>query len=309
MNPETDTSWSKRLLDLKAWGFYCFPHHWLSALTYWLSHIEVPAVKNLFIRTFVSFFKLRMQEAEIEDLEAYPTLDALFVRALKPDTRFWPENPDVLATPCDSRISQFGQIEEGRILQAKGQTFTTDELLGGNHPEFSGGLFATLYLAPDDCHRVYMPADGRLVEMRHIPGRHFTVAPYAAERIPRLYARNERVVSLFEDPNGVPFAVVMVGAVNVASIEMSWCGIVSPRRHSISHWRYQDEPPNVELHRGDELGCFHLGSTVVVISGHQDRQWDSGVELGRAMPYGQPLLLPKNESADAPEPPQDNDTE
>ncbi len=298
-------TWRMRLLDLKAWGFYFFPHHWLSAATHWLSRIEIPAAKNLLIRSFVSFFGLRMQDAEIEDPEAYPTLNALFVRTLKPDVRPWPEDPGVLAAPCDSRVSQFGQIEDGRIIQAKGQTFTVNELLGGTHPEFAQGRFATLYLSPDDCHRVYMPADGRLVEMRHVPGRQFTVASYAVERIPRLYARNERVASLFEDPDGIPFAVVMVGAVNVASIEMSWCGTVTPRRQSISRWQYNADTPSVELRRGDELGCFHLGSTVVLLSGHQGYQWDPGVETGQAMVYGQSLLLPEGETDDTHEPPQD----
>ncbi len=299
-------TWRMRLLDLKTWGFYCFPHHWLSAVTHWLSRIETPAVKNLLIRSFVSFFGLRMQDAEIEDPEQYPTLNALFVRTLKPDVRPWPEDPGVLAAPCDSRVSQFGQVEDGRIIQAKGQTFTVDELLGGSHPEFAQGRFATLYLSPDDCHRVYMPADGRLVEMRHVPGRQFTVASYAVERIPRLYARNERVASLFEDLDGIPFAVVMVGAVNVASIEMSWCGTVTPRRQSISRWQYNADTPSVELRRGDELGCFHLGSTVVLLSGHQGYQWNPGVETGQAMVYGQSLLLPEGETDDTPEPPQDS---
>ena len=301
MTPVPESPWRMRLLNLKAWGFYCFPHRWVSALAYWLSRIEVPAVKNLLIRSFVSFFGLRMEEAEIEDPEAYPTLNALFVRTLKKDVRPWPEDPDALAAPCDSRISQFGQIEEGRIIQAKGQTFTVDELLGGPHPEFAQGRFATLYLSPDDCHRVYMPADGRLTEMCHIPGRQFTVASYAVERIPRLYARNERVASLFEDPDGTPFAVVMVGAVNVACIEMSWCGIVAPRRRAISRWRHNGKPPDIELRRGDELGCFHLGSTVVLLSGHQGRVWDSTIEPGQAVAYGQPLLLPKSENGDASE--------
>lgn len=288
-----EPAWRTRLLDLKAWGFYCFPHHWLSAATGWLSRLETPAIKNFLIRIFVLLYRPRMQEAEVENPQEYPTLDALFVRTLKPDLRPWPEDPSALATPCDSRVSQFGQVEEGRILQAKGQTFTVDELLGGPHPEFAQGWFVTLYLSEDACHRVYMPGDGRLLEMRHIPGRQFTVAPYAAERIPRLYARNERVASLFEDPDGIPFAVVMVGAVNVASIEMGWCGIVAPRRRLISRWPYGGGP-DVELRRGDELGCFHLGSTVVVLGGHRNRQWHPGVETGRALVYGQPLLLPKD---------------
>ena len=300
MTPAPGSPWRERLLNLKAWAFYCFPHHWVSAATHWASRIEIPAVKNFLIRAFVSFFKLRMEDAEIEDPEEYPTLNALFVRTLKEDVRPWPEDPGVLAVPCDSRISQFGQIENGRIIQAKGQTFTVDELLGGAHPEFAQGRFATLYLSPDDCHRVYMPADGRLTEMCHIPGRQFTVASYAVERIPRLYARNERVASLFEDPDGIPLAVVMVGAVNVASIEMSWCGIVAPRRRLISRWQYDGSPPDVELRRGDEFGCFHLGSTVVVLSGHQDRLWDAAVEAGQAVAYGQPLLLPDGKGGDTP---------
>lgn len=300
MSQTPKSPWRERLLDLKAWAFYCFPHHGLSAATHWLSRIETPMVKNLLIRSFVSFFRLRMEDAEIEDPEEYPTLNALFVRTLKKDIRPWPEDPSVLAAPCDSRVSQFGQIKEGRIIQAKGQTFTVDELLGGSHPEFTQGRFATLYLSPDDCHRVYMPADGRLIEMCHIPGRQFTVASYAVERIPRLYARNERVASLFEDPDGIPFAVVMVGAVNVATIEMSWCGIVAPRRRLISRWQYDGSTPSVELRRGEELGCFHLGSTVVVLSGHQDRLWDAAIEAGQAMAYGQPLLHPDGKGDNTP---------
>lgn len=291
----------KLWLDTWVRVFYCFPHHWLSAITHWLSRIEIPAIKNSMIWVFLCKYHLRMEEAEIENPKEYPTLNALFVRTLKKDVRPWPEDPSVLAVPCDSRISQFGQIENGRIIHAKGQTFTVDELLGGNHPEFSQGRFVTLYLNPDDCHRVYMPTDGHFTEMCHIPGRQFTVASYAVERIPRLYARNERVASLFEDPDGAPFAVVMVGAVNVACIEMSWCGIVAPRQRSISRWRYNGNTPNIELHQGDELGCFHLGSTVILLSGHQDRVWSPGIEAGQAVVYGQPLLLPKSENGDASE--------
>ena len=287
----------RRLLDLKAWAFYCFPHHGLSELSHRLAQVETPWIKDLMIRAFVRFFRLRMQEAEVEDPKQYPTLDALFVRSLKPELRPWPEAPDVLASPCDSRISQFGTVEAGRILQAKGQTFSVDEFLGGAHPEFAGGQFATLYLSPDDCHRVYMPTDGRLLEMHHIPGRQFTVAPYAVQRIPRLYARNERVVSLFEDTDGYPFAVVMVGAVNVASIEMSWCGTVAPRRRAVTRWPDISGP--VELGRGEQMGCFHLGSTVVLITAHPRRDWAPGLEIGQPLKYGQPLMLWRDD-AEAP---------
>ena len=300
MDRVSASSWRSRLRDLQAGLFHCFPHHWLSAVVYALSRAEAAVLKNFLIRGFVALYDPDMQEAEVEDPKAYPTLNALFVRTLKPGNRPWPTDPNVLAVPCDSQVSQFGRLSEGRALQAKGLTFTTEELLGGAHPEFSGGLFATLYLSPKYCHRVYMPADGRLLEMRHIPGRQFTVSPYAVERIPRLYARNERVVSLFEDSRGIPFAVVMVGAVSVASIEMSWCGVVAPRRRAISRWRYGgDDAPGPELRRGDELGCFHLGSTVVIMSGHRDRKWAPAIKPGEMLLYGQSLLRPESAEAEA----------
>lgn len=294
MSPESTALWRGRWHDLKARLFHYFPHAWVSAVVYWLARIETPVVKNFLNRRFAAFFALRMEDAECEDPQAYPTLDALFVRAIKPALRPWPASPGMLAAPCDSRISQLGSLDgDGRIVQAKSQSFTAEELLGDAAPEYRSGQFATLYLSPDACHRVYMPTAGRLLEMRHIPGRQFTVAAYAAERIPRLYARNERVACLFEDPNGVRFAVVMVGALNVASIELSWCGLVAPRRRAVSRWRYAEfGNPEVRLNQGAELGRFHLGSTVVLLSAHPDMIWNPAAEPGETLLYGQPLLLP-----------------
>ncbi len=287
--------WRSRWHNLKAWLFHCFPHAWISAVAYWLARIETPAVKNFLNLRFVAFFSIRMEDAELEDPQAYPTLDALFVRALKPGLRPWPDDPAILAAPCDSRISQLGSIgDDGRIVQAKGQSFTVAELLGDAAPEYREGQFATLYLSPNFCHRVYMPTAGRLLEMRHIPGRQFTVAAYAAARIPRLYARNERVACLFEDPNGTQFAVVMVGALNVASIELSWCGLVAPRHRAISRWRHaQFGNPEIRLDQGAELGRFHLGSTVVLLSAHPGMAWNPAATPGEMLLYGQPLLLPE----------------
>ena len=189
---------------LFVWSFYLYPHRWVSMAAHWLSHIENPSVKNLLIRGFVSLFRPRMEEAVIEDPQTYPSVNALFTRTLKDGARTWPSDPGTLAAPCDSQVSQFGRIEEGRILQAKGQTFTANELLGGTHPEFQGARFITLYLGPSDCHRLYMPASGFLRAMRHIPGRQFTVNPNAALLVPRLYARNERVACLFNGADGAP---------------------------------------------------------------------------------------------------------
>ncbi len=281
------------LQTLRAWLFHCYPHRWLSALVYGLARIEIPVVKNYLNTGFARALALDMSEAEIEDPKQYPTLDALFVRAMKPECRPWAEDPEVLASPCDCRISQIGTIEDGRIIQAKGQGFSVDELLGAEAPEFAHGHYATLYLSPRFCHRVYMPLPGRLLEMRHIPGRQFSVAPYATERIARLFARNERVVNLFEDEYGTRFAVVMVGAQNVASMEMSWCGVVSPRRHAITRQDYSgNKAPEVRLARGDEIGRFHFGSTVILLSTHANRAPAPGVEIDSLLHYGQPLLCP-----------------
>ena len=293
VSPPPDAPWRARWHVLKAALFSAFPHAWASAAAGGLARLEHPAAKNFLIRLFLRKYALRMEEAELEDPAAYPSLDALFTRALKPEARPWPERPDALAAPCDGRLSRFGRIEDGRLIQAKGQAFTAGELLAdaGDGARFAGGAYATLYLEPVDCHRVYMPAAGRLLAMRRIPGRQHSVAPWAARQIPRLYARNERVACLFEDEDGAAFAVVMVGALNVAAIEIAWHGLVTPAGRAVARWDYREREP-VRLARGDELGRFHLGSTVVLLHAAADWRWDEAVAVGRALRYGQPLAVP-----------------
>lgn len=293
MSPPRGASWRARWPVLKAALFSALPHAWVSAVPGWLARLEAPAAKDLLIRLFLRKYPLRMDEAELEDPAAYPSLDALFTRALKPGLRPWPERPDALAAPCDGRVSRFGRIEDGRLIQAKGQTFTAGELLAdaGDGARFAGGAYATLYLAPQDCHRVYMPAAGRLLAMRRIPGRQHSVAPWAARQIPRLYARNERVACLFEGGDGAAFAVVMVGALNVAAIEIAWHGMVSPAGRAVARWDYREREP-VRLARGDELGRFHLGSTVVLLHAAGDWRWDGAVAAEKAVRCGQTLAVP-----------------
>ena len=295
MSPPREASWRARWLALKTVLFSAFPHAWVSAAAGGLARLEHPAAKDFLIRLFLWKYALRMDEAELEDPAAYPSLDALFTRALKPSARPWPERPDALAAPCDSRVSQCGRIEDGRLIQAKGQTFTAGELLADarDGARFAGGVYATLYLEPVDCHRVYMPAAGRLLAMRRVPGRQHSVAPWAARRIPRLYARNERVACLFEDERGAAFAVVMVGALNVAAIEIAWHGLVTPAGRAIERWDYRERAA-VRLARGDELGRFHLGSTVVLLHAAADWRWDAAAAVGQALRYGQPLAVPGN---------------
>lgn len=293
MSPPRDAPWRARWLAVKAALFSALPHAWVSAAAGGLARLEHPAAKDLLIRLFLWKYAPRMDEAELEDPAAYPSLDALFTRALKPEARPWPERPDALAAPCDSRLSRFGRIEDGRLIQAKGQTFTAGELLADarDGARFADGAFATFYLEPADCHRVYMPAAGRLLAMRRVPGRQHSVAPWAARRIPRLFARNERVACLFEDARGAAFAVVMVGALNVAAIEIAWHGLVTPPGRAVARWDYR-ERREVRLARGDELGRFHLGSTVVLLHASADWHWDEAAAVGRALRYGQPLAIP-----------------
>ena len=267
------------------------PLHWLSALLYHLARSRVVMIRKPLVWLFMRFIKPNMSEAQGEDPEAYANLDALFTRALKPELRPWPQAPQALGMPCDGRISHFGVFEQGTLIQAKEQSYTTAELLvtAQGDETFAQGGYATFYLGPQDCHRVFMPSPGRLLAMRHVPGHQISVDPWLVERVPRLFACNERVVSMFRDPDGVAFAVVMVGAVNVASVETAWHGLVSPRCQAPSHWSYSPKQDVVQLNRGDEMGCFHFGSTVVVLWAHDQWRFAPEIQQDDLVRYGQTL--------------------
>ena len=273
----------------KARLFYCFPHHWVSRLTFFLARLSTP-LKNPLVRFFIRRFNVDLSEAEETDAEAYPSFDAFFTRRLKPGARPICTQARALAAPCDGTIVQIGDFDARRLVQAKGVTYDADALLGRREGAgFERGKFCTIYLSPADCHRVHAPLAGTLEEMIHVPGRLFSVAPYAAKIIPRLYVRNERVACVFDTELG-KVAVVMIGAVNVAAIETSWHGLVAPRSHSVSSFRYRGGATSVTLERGQEMGCFHLGSTVVVLAATGTLVWNplylpgvtvkTGCELG-----------------------------
>lgn len=279
-------------LWLRIWRiiFEILPHRGISAITFWFARIEQPFVKSLLISSYRALFPIRMEEAAEENPDRYPTLDAFFTRALKPEVRPWTSRPGI-ACPCDCDTASFGRITDGSLIHAKGHDYTAAALLGSEEDaeRFEDGQFTSLYLSPRYCHRVFTPMDGDRILVRHIPGRQYSVAPWAVEHIPGLFARNERVVSLFSDPDGIPFAVVMIGALNVASIEIAGLGLVTPRRAAMQRW---PEAQPAHLSRGDELGRFHMGSSVVVLSAHRDWQWDAEVAEGQFRAYGQPLLHP-----------------
>lgn len=255
---------------------HLIPHHLLSRLVGRLADSRVPWVKNTFIDWFRKQYKVDMSEALEPDPHAYPSFNDFFTRGLRPDARPLDPTPDSVLSPVDGVFSQLGKIEHGTILQAKGHTYTALELLGGDHAiaqHFEGGQFATIYLAPRDYHRVHMPVAGRLLSTTYVPGQLFSVNQCTAENVPNLFARNERLVCLFETAYG-PMAMVLVGAMIVAGIETVWAGQIAPPPRRVTTRHYHPAEANIDLAQGAEMGRFKLGSTVVLLFGREVLRWE-----------------------------------
>jgi phosphatidylserine decarboxylase len=231
-----------------------------------------------------------MSEALEPDLRAYARFNDFFTRALRDGVR--PLAAAELTCPVDGAISELGAIEGDQILQAKGHRYSTRALLGGETElaaQFENGSFATIYLSPRDYHRIHMPCAGRLTRMIHVPGSLFSVNPVMARRVPGLFARNERVVCVFESAAG-PFVLVLVGAVIVGSVETVWHGVVTPPRSGqVRAWRYEGEGANVELAQGAEMGRFLLGSTVVALFARPGLRFAEGWTPGRVVRMGEAM--------------------
>ena len=244
---------------------WMLPHRLLSSLARALAYSDSPRISRWLIDTVTRRFGVNLGEAANPDPRSYPTFNAFFTRALKPGARTPDPDPQALLMPADGRISQCGPIEDGRIFQAKGQSYTAAELLGSDAAAapYANGLFATVYLSPKDYHRVHMPWTGRLRETVHVPGRLFSVGPDAVAAVPRLFARNERLVCHFDTDFG-PMAVVMVGALLVSGVETVWSGEVIPPyggRVAAQNWSAED----LVLERFEEMARFNYGSTVIVL--------------------------------------------
>lgn len=244
---------------------YLLPHRALSRVVYWATRWTFVPWKNFLIGQIVRRYKVDMSEAAQPDPFAYPQFNAFFTRELRPDARLADPDPSSLISPADGRISQAGRIVDGRIFQAKGQDYSAAELLGDEAAAapYRDGRFVTIYLSPRDYHRVHMPLGGTLKETVHVPGRIFSVAPFAVEAIPRLFARNERLVCHFDSPHG-PFVVVMVGAVLVSSVSTVWDGLVIPP-YASSIRRKSFAGQNITLARFAEMARFNMGSTAIVL--------------------------------------------
>ena len=272
---------------------YLLPHHLLSQLVYWLTRCEWVPLKNTLIRQAIKLYRIDMAIAAEPDPAAYPCFNAFFTRPLRADARPFAEGDHTVLSPVDGAVSQSGRIIDGRIFQAKGIEYSLEELVGGEHAlveAFNGGSFATIYLSPRDYHRIHIPLAGRLTRMLHIPGRLFSVSPSTTRTVPRLFSRNERVVNLFETDAG-PMAVIMVGAIFVASIDTVWAGTVAPRSRSVRRWSYESgsstEP--IAFERGAEIGRFNMGSTVVLLFGKDAVDWSAAMEPGAVLEMGQAI--------------------
>jgi phosphatidylserine decarboxylase len=280
-------------ISIKDAGFialqYLLPHHTLSRLVGRIANSRTPWVKDTFIQWFSRRYRVDMNEALEPDLAAYPTFNAFFTRALRPDAR--PADPaaHVIVSPADGAVSQAGPITANGIFQAKGQYFSTLELLGGDQATadlFDQGSFATIYLAPRDYHRVHMPCAGTLRRTAYLPGRLFSVNQLTAGHVPRLFARNERLVCLFDTEFG-PMAMILVGAMIVAGIETVWAGHAEPSAAAALYAR----PPTgtVQLDKAAEMGRFKLGSTVILLYGKDAVRWSETVVAGLPLRMGQSI--------------------
>ena len=244
---------------------YIMPQLYLTQLAGWFAQQKWGAVTHFVIKAFAKKYNVDMSEAKKENFSDYESFNQFFIRELKDDARKINENPTSLCLPADGRVSQIGHIDDDRLLQAKGHFFSLSDLLAGDEElvnTFKNGEFATIYLSPRDYHRVHMPCNATLRKMIYVPGDLFSVNPFLAEHVPNLFARNERVICVFDTAFG-PMAQILVGATITASMSTVWAGVINPpRTGEVKVWTYQGDSA-IKLTKGQEMGAFQLGSTVI----------------------------------------------
>jgi len=267
---------------------YLIPKQALTLLAGKLAGAEAGRLTTSIIRWFVGRYGVNMAEAANPDIAGYASFNEFFTRSLRDGAR--PLAAADFICPVDGAISQFGAIERDQIFQAKGHSYSTAALVGGDRElaaRFADGRFATLYLSPRDYHRIHMPCDGRLTRMIHVPGALFSVNPTTARGVPGLFARNERVVCVFDSPHG-PFVLTLVGATIVGSMATVWHGVVNPPRPGhLREWNYADR--QIDFRQGDEMGRFLLGSTVVMLFPKGVVQFNPDWAPARAIRFGEAM--------------------
>lgn len=277
---------------------HILPQHLISRAVGAIAECKTPWVKDTFIGWFAKRYRVNMAEAKIEDLRQFPNFNAFFTRELKPDARQFDLEADSICSPADGAVSQLGDIDYGRIFQAKGRGYALTTLLGGNTEladQFKNGSFATIYLSPRDYHRVHMPVTGTLRETIYIPGDLYSVNQTTAENVDQLFARNERLVAIFDTEFG-PMAMVLVGAMIVAGIETVWAGQIAPQTKQPQRINYQPTTP-ITLNKGDEMGRFKLGSTVVLLFGKDAINWEQQLAAETPLQLGE--VIARQQEADS----------
>lgn len=282
-------SWQDRLATLPQ---YLIPQHLLSVIMHRLANSKVSWFKKIFIHFIVSRYKVNINEAAETNLSTYSSFNTFFTRALREGIRPIADGDNIMTSPVDGAISQIGKIDAGRIIQAKGRNYSVVELLGGDATlaaQFEQGQFATIYLSPKDYHRIHMPLTGTLNMMRYIPGKLFSVNPRTARAVPKLFARNERVVTVFETEQG-PLVMVLVGAIFVGSMETVWAGkITPPYSRDVKKWDYEGKEA-IRLEKGQEMGRFNMGSTVVLLLPKTMSSFDTGLLAGGGINLGEAMM-------------------
>jgi len=266
---------------------YLIPQHILSRMIGFFANCRWVWLKNLMIAWFIKCYQVDMSIAEKDKISDYATFNEFFIRKLQPSVRPVATASGIIISPVDGRISQIGDIMQEDLIQAKGSYYSLETLLGGAKlgQKFQNGKFITLYLSPKDYHRVHMPLTGKLLEMTYVPGSLFSVNPATTSHIPGLFTKNERIICVFETPIGY-MAVIMVGAMLVASINTVWAGKVTPNKDkSIKSNSYKD----IELGGGEEMGYFAMGSTVIVLFEPKRMHWDAELTIDYTVQLGQKI--------------------
>lgn len=288
-NQKPFTYWQR----LKIAFQYVMPQHYLTQIAGWLAKQKWGAITHLIIRLFAKKYQINMQEAAKPNFDDYESFNQFFIRQLTENARPINQNPQALCLPADGKISQIGKIDNNLLLQAKGHYFTLKDLLAGDDAlaqSFEQGDFVITYLSPRDYHRVHMPCDATLRKMIYVPGDLFSVNPFLNTHIPHLFARNERVICVFDTKIG-PMVQILVGATITASISTCWAGIVNPPRiNQVKTWHYEGESA-IQLYKGQEMGAFQLGSTVINLFAKDQIKFadyleqDVSVRMGEILAY------------------------
>ena len=279
------------MLDyIKVWPQYIIPQHSLSKLMYWLTRVQFKPWKNFMIKLIINLYKVDMKQAAKENVADYVSFNDFFTRYLKPESRTYQIDKNNIISPVDGAISQIGKLNGDKIIQAKGKDYSLNQLLANDTEsinKLNDGTFTTLYLSPRDYHRIHMPVTGKLIKSIYVPGDLFAVNNATVRNVDKLFARNERFISLFETDLGL-MAQIMVGAIFVGSMNTVWLGQITPaKKRECIIKEYKDEP--LTLKQGQEFGNFNMGSTVILIFEQDSLKWLKNLNAGDAIRVGQQL--------------------